>query len=151
MAPPTFECGETIELQHEGTGYALMLLVEPVQRGLMLARPAAPYHRLHRSTQQLLRGSHRLAWKPTVGNAAAAWDIVAAGEDQTSVLVRGVCRKESSPVYLSVDPDGALVVSEEGGAAAWQLRRSSSSDGGSGGGGGGGGGGAFDWSTRGDA
>ena len=73
MAPPAFECGETIELQHERTGYALVLIVETVQRGLMLARPTAPYHRLHSSAQQ---ASHKLSWKQTVGNAAAAWDIV---------------------------------------------------------------------------
>ena len=130
MVPQAFDCGETIELQHERTGYALMLIVETVQRGLMLARPSAPYHRLHSSAQQ---ASHKLSWKQTVGNAAAAWDIVVAGEDAGSVLVRGVCRKESSPVYLNVDADGALVVSEVEGTAAWQLRRGSSS--GSGGGG----------------
>ena len=60
MAPPAFECGETIELQHERTGYALVLIVETVQRGLMLARPTAPYHRLHSSAQQ---ASHKLSWK----------------------------------------------------------------------------------------
>ena len=139
MAPLAFECGETIELQHERTGYALVLIVETVQRGLMLARPSAPYHRLHSSAQQ---ASHKLSWKQTVGNAAAAWDIVVAGEDAGSVLVTGVCRKESSPVYLDVDADGALVVSEQEGTAAWQLRRGSScgSSSGSGSGGGGGGG-----------
>ena len=130
MALPAFECGETIELQHERTGYALVLIVETVQRGLMLARPTAPYHRLHSSAQQ---ASHKLSWKQTVGNAAAAWDIVMAGEAAGSVLVRGVCRKASSPVYLNVDADGALVVSEEEGTAAWQLRRGSSSDSGGGG------------------
>ena len=122
MAPLAFECGETIELQHERTGYALMLIVETVQRGLMLARPSAPYHRLHSSAQQ---ASHKLSWKQTAGNAAAAWDIVASGGAAGSVLVRGVCRRESSPAYLDVDADGALVVSEEEGTAAWQLRRGS--------------------------
>ena len=140
MAPPAFECGETIKLQHERTGYALVLIVETVQRGLMLARPSAPYHRLHSSAQQ---ASHKLSWKQTVGNAAAAWDIVVVGEDARSVLVRGVCRKESSPVYLNVDADGALVVSEEEGTAAWQLQRGSSSDSGGGSGSGGAGGGSL--------
>ena len=130
MAPLAFECGETIELQHERTGYALMLIVETVQRGLMLARPSAPYHRLHSSAQQ---ASHKLSWKQTAGNAAAAWDIVASGGAAGSVLVRGVCRRESSPAYLDVDADGALVVSEEEGTAAWQLRRGSSTGGGGGG------------------
>ena len=118
-----FDCGETISLQHARTGHSLELLVEPVQRGVMLARPAAPYHRLHRQTQA---AAARLTWRQTSGNAAAAWDIVPASADHSGgVLVRGLSRKDSPLVHLSMDANGALVASqqEDGAGAVWLLRR----------------------------
>ena len=78
--PISFAAGDRIRLLHPSTGHALELLVEPTKGGLLLARPSAPYHRLHRAAAQQhstpqpeRRRSPSLSWKPTAGNAAARW------------------------------------------------------------------------------
>jgi len=118
------ECGERVVLQHAPTGYSLELLVEPVQRGkVMLARPAAPYHRLQHSAQH----TTKLTWKPTAGNAAAMWVFVPVPTED-GVLVQAVRRKGSPLVFLAIDDHGALVAEESSGAC-FRLQRSAVSRG----------------------
>ena len=55
-----FQAGEALTLRHSQTGSLLALLVEPVRGGVMLARPAQPYHRLHRSLQRVQSTVYRI-------------------------------------------------------------------------------------------
>ena len=68
-SPPllTFQLGDHLTLIHRLTGQTLRLIAEPRGAGglqCLIARPEAPYHRLHCA---LYKDS--VTWKPTNGNA----------------------------------------------------------------------------------
>ena len=124
--PLSFAAGDRIRLLHPSTGHALELLVEPTKGGLLLARPSAPYHRLHRAAAQQhavpqpeRRRSPSLSWKPTAGNAAAIWQIDDIGAPLVRVRARrGRDEPETAPLLLTVDDDGALSLATD---ACWRL------------------------------
>ena len=63
----TFQLGDLLTLIHPLSGHTLRLIAEPRGAGglqCLIARPEAPYHRLHCA---LYKDS--VTWKPTNGNA----------------------------------------------------------------------------------
>lgn len=123
-----FVAGERLCLTHEWTGHSTELLVEPAQRGVLLAVPERPYHRLHAASQR----TSTVSFKQTRGNAAALWYIET--DDPASAISRGnsrVCIRRATdapagPSHLSLDNNGSWCLSSA--HYAWRLRRNHGDD-----------------------
>ena len=108
-----FAPGDRLRLTHLASGLSADLLVEPAQRGLLLARAARPYHRLHASVQ---RETAVVTFKQTRGNAAALW-LVEAGA-RGCVRIKRADSSAACP-YLDLDSAGHWKLS----ASACEWRR----------------------------
>ena len=119
--------GDTIRLEHMATGFRLSLLVATTWSakagkgdGLLLARPAQPYHRL------LATSSERtpLRWKTTLGCPDALWIIQepdnlpatnGGGQSPSLCIIRNLKRRTT---YLAMAADGQLSIG--GPASVWR-------------------------------
>ncbi len=120
------ETGDTIRLEHVATGFRLALLVATTWSakagkgdGLLLARPAQPYHRLLATSSQRTP----LRWKTTLGCPDALWLIqeptcsVTSNAEPLSSLctVRNLKRRTT---YLAMAADGQLTIG--GSTSVWR-------------------------------
>mmetsp|Transcript_2343 Transcript_2343/g.6173 ORF Transcript_2343/g.6173 Transcript_2343/m.6173 type:complete len:485 (-) Transcript_2343:182-1636(-) len=109
-----FAAGDALRLEHAATGHSATLLVEPARGGYLLAQPARPYHRLHRSLQ-----TREVAWRQTTGNASALWRVETCEHAaRCCVHIRGVAtRTAPNPPCLGLDSKGAWMLIDEVAAA----------------------------------
>ena len=110
------EPGTLLHLTHKRSGHTVSLVAEPQQhRGVLLALPRRPYHRLHVATQ---RQPPTVLFKYSKGHAAALWHVYCCGADgngecnEQLVVVRPAYH-DVSHLYLSLGTDG--------GTSSWAL------------------------------
>ena len=121
------ETGDTVRLEHVPTGFRLALIVATTWsgrtgkgEGLMLARPAQPYHRLLATNS----AKAPLRWKTTLGCPDALWTVQRPdpdadqppSADSTLCTVRNLKRRAT---HLVMAADGQLSVGEGGAGAVW--------------------------------
>ena len=104
----TLVAGDTLHLTSVQTGHATSLIVEPIEKGVMLARPEQPYHRLHAAAQK----QGKIFFAQTRGNSAAIW-LIEKDDELISIRARA-CGS-----WLTLDKDGKWTL--QASAAYWRL------------------------------
>ena len=102
------DAGDTLHLTSVQTGHACSLIVEPIEKGVMLARPEQPYHRLHAAAQK----HGKIFFALTRGKSAAIW-LIEKDDELISIRARA-CGS-----WLTLDEDGHWTL--QASAAYWRL------------------------------